>query len=427
MSCAAELGAPPPVRRGMTSITRREAGPQTTRGALAAPRGGPQSPWHVRPALVVALALSLLLHLVWSMWPVEWTRDVTPDEPALTATLTEMPPPPPAAPPPPVERVVSPPPVVPKARPVRSRRAHAAVIAVPTPSAPGNAQAAAPQDATDATASATPGTGASEPSLAGVVIGPPAADATPPVVLPPRLDLAYKVFFGTQRFMIGEATYRFERDSDQYRISTVAQPRGLAALIVHGKGLVESRGTITPQGLKPYEFAVERGSADKREVAYFDWDAGNVVLNGGDLVPLEAPAFDPLTILWQPYFAPPSRDDQTFSLATTRRVARYTLSLAGEETIAWRNGDIATQRWHEVSDDGKTEGWFWLAPSMHYIPVKMRVTRTSRGTLEVLLDAIRTDATGAPVIDEPAAADSASVKPPDPRTPDPGGAESHGQ
>jgi hypothetical protein len=425
MSYAAELGAPPPVRRGMKSSARRDARSEATSVAIASDRGS-QSPWHVRPALVVALVLSLLLHLAWSMWPAETTRDVTPEEPPLTATLREMPPPLPA-PPPPVERVASPAAVVPKTRPPAPRRAHAPVIAVQKPSAPGNAEVVATHDASAATASATPTSAASEASLANVVIGPPAADATPPVVLPPRLDLAYKVFFGTQGFMIGEATYRFERDGDRYRISTVAQPRGLAALIVHGKGLVESRGTITPQGLKPYEFVVERGSADKREVAYFDWDAGNVVLNGGDLVPLEAPAFDPLTILWQPYFAPPSRDDQSFSLATTRRVSRYTLSLAGEETIAWRNGDVVTQRWHQVSDDGKTEGWFWLAPSMHYIPVKMRVTRTSRGTLEAVLDAIRTDATGAPVADEPAAAGTMSFKPPDPRTPDPGGAESHGQ
>ena len=31
------------------------------------------------------------------------------------------------------------------------------------------------------------------------------------------------------------------------------------------------------------------------------------------------------------------------------------------------------------------------ARRMHYIPIKMRVTRTSRGTLEVLLDSIRAD------------------------------------
>ena len=215
----------------------------------------------------------------------------------------------------------------------------------------------------------------------------------PPVVLPPRLDLAYKVFLGTRGFMIGDATYRFEHEGDSYRISTVAQARGLAALIVHGKGKVESYGRITEHGLKPYEFAVERGSADRRETAFFDWDAGNVVLHDGKIETLEAPAFDPLTILWQPYFSPPTRDDVTFSLATTRRVARYTLSLEGEETLVWPHGEVLTQRWHRVSDDGKLEAWIWLAPSMHYIPIKMRVTRTSRGTLEVLLDSIRTDAT----------------------------------
>jgi hypothetical protein len=74
-------------------------------------------------------------------------------------------------------------------------------------------------------------------------------------------------------FMIGDTTYRFEHSGDRYRISTVGQARGLAALIVRGKGKVESRGRITPTGLKPYEFAIERGSADKREVAFFDWDS----------------------------------------------------------------------------------------------------------------------------------------------------------
>jgi len=103
------------------------------------------------------------------------------------------------------------------------------------------------------------------------------------------------------------------------------------------------------------------------------------------------PAFDPLTILWQPYFSPPGKSDLTFSIATTRKVARYTLRLEGEETIDWPRGRIATERWHRISEDGNTEGWFWLAPSLHYIPVKMRVTRTSRGTLEVLLDSIRVD------------------------------------
>jgi hypothetical protein len=212
--------------------------------------------------------------------------------------------------------------------------------------------------------------------------------------LPPRVDLAYKVFLGTQGFMIGDATYRFEHSGDRYRISTVGQARGLAALLVRGTGKVESQGRITPNGLRPYEFAIERGSRDRREVAFFDWDAGNVVLHDGARAQLEPPAFDPLTILWQPYFSPLGKADQTFSVATTRRVARYTLTLEGEETVAWPRGEIVTERWHRRSDDGKTDAWFWLAPSLHYIPVKMRITRTSRGTLEVLLDSIRVDQDG---------------------------------
>ena len=436
---AAELAPARRVRREMGSVVNDQAGPHSF-SAREAPAASPvetplapRSRWHVRRSLIVALAVSVLLHIAWSLSPVEFAPPALPQgEAPLTATLEVMPPPPPPSPPPPVEAPVPvakslPPP--PKTHLMRRPRPapRTPVVAVPETSA--EVQAPPQAVAAPSTASANEPTPSvrEESPLANVVIGPP-ADANPPVVLPPRLDLDYKVYFGSQGFMIGHATYRFEHDGDRYRISTVVEPSGLAGLFVHGKGLVESRGMITPQGLKPYEFVIERGSADKREEAYFDWDAGNVLLKGGDLEPLEPPAFDPLTIMWQPYFSPPSREDQTFTLATTRRVARYTLSLQGEETIVWRNREIPTQRWHELSEDGKGEGWFWLAPSMHYIPLKMRVARTARGTLEAVLDVIRTDANGQRIDDaEQQAEDNSPFKPMDPMQPNPGGAESHGQ
>jgi len=409
---AAELAAAHPVLPGMMSFAPR-------RLSVAA-----SSRWHVRPALLVTLALSLLLHLVWSMWPVEFRPIVAPEEPALVATLTEMPPPPvPTVAPPPAPILKR----VPAPKPRARRIEHPPVITAPSSPVTTDVEPSATPSADAERTAATSAPGESAATLSGVVIGPPESPAAPPVVLPPRLDLAYKVFFGTHGFMIGEATYRFEHTGDRYRISTIGQARGLAALIVHGTGKVESRGRITPDGLKPYEFAIERGSADKREVALFDWDARDVVLHDGTMAPLEAPAFDPLTILWQPYFSPPSGDDQTFSLATTRRVARYTLSLEGEETIAWHDDNVPTQRWHERSDDGKNEGWFWLAPSMHYIPLKMRVTRTSRGTLEVLLDSIRADESS-PYVDASKMQpdDNPAFQASDPTAPFPG-PESHGQ
>jgi hypothetical protein len=364
-----ELRAPPPV---ILSMGRRSTAPPADVTAPPAPRP-------VRNGLLAALAVSVLVHVAWTFWPVDMTAE--PEGTVLTATLTEMPPPP-------VPKVESTP-ARPSAEPKRSRsRPRSPPIPAPVASAPPATEAGPAVDAqtTDHvdTASASP-VADSSAATASEAPSPPA------VTLPPRVDLAYKVFLGTQGFLIGDATYRFEHDGDRYRIATVGQARGLAALIVRGTGKVESRGRITRDGLRPYEFAIERGSADKREVAFFDWDAGNVVLHDGATAHLEPPTFDPLTILWQPYFAPPGTADQTFGIATTRKVGRYTLTLQADETIAWRRGDIATQRWHQLSDDGKTEAWFWLAPSMHYVPIKMRVTRTSRGTLEVLLDSIRAD------------------------------------
>ena len=365
-----ELRAPPPV---ILSMARRSKAPLASINAQLSARP-------VRKGLLWALAVSVLVHVAWTFWPVDTTAE--PEGTVLTATLTEMPPPP-------VPQVESAPaqPSVERKRP--KPRPRVPTIATPDASAP-TVEATTP--AIDAQRSTDRADAAAQapPAVANAAT-PTEAPPPPAVTLPPRVDLAYKVFLGTEGFQIGDATYRFEHDGDRYRIATVGQARGLAALIVRGTGKVESHGRITPDGLRPYEFAIERGSADKREVAFFDCDAGNVVLHDGERAHLEPPTYDPLTILWQPYFAPPGTADQTFGIATTRKVGRYTLKLQEEETIAWRRGDIVTQRWHQRSDDGKTEAWFWLAPSMHYIPIKMRVTRTSRGTLEVLLDSIRAD------------------------------------
>jgi hypothetical protein len=98
--------------------------------------------------------------------------------------------------------------------------------------------------------------------------------------------------------------------------------------------------------------------------------------------------------MWQYYFTPPEGTVVAFSLATTRRVLKYTITREGTEMLRWANGEIETERWHRRSDDGKTDALVWLAPSLRYLPVKLRVVNTERGTAEVLLDSIRVDAAG---------------------------------
>jgi hypothetical protein len=172
----------------------------------------------------------------------------------------------------------------------------------------------------------------------------------------------------------------------------VGEAHGLAALLLRGQGRMESRGTITAQGLQPLELNVERGSRDRRETALFDWETGIVTLHEAKTESLDLPTFDPLTIMWQFYFSPPVDDRFGFAVATTRRVVRYQFRREGRELVSWPQGEIDTERWHRRSEDGATEAIVWLAPSLHYLPVKMRVSNTTRGTAEALLDSIRVDA-----------------------------------
>jgi Protein of unknown function (DUF3108) len=324
--------------------------------------------WRVRPSLWVALALSLVVHAVWSLWPAEIAE--FPEDKVLTATLTELPAPPAT-----------------QAAPAPPR---------PKPKRPAAPKAAPPPPRAEPVAPEPPPAAAELPSESPAEAAPPApveppAPPTPDKTLPPRVDLAYKVFLGTQGFLIGEATYRFEHEGNRYHIATVAQARGLAALFIRGRGKVESRGLITPTGLQPLEFAVERGSSDRREVARFDWDASTVTLHEDKVEALTPPSFDPMTVMWQAYFTPPTESRQTLFLVTTRRIINYTIEREATETIEWAHGAIETERWHRRSDDGNIDAYFWLAPKMHYALVKMRVSQSARGTVEAVLDAIRVD------------------------------------
>jgi hypothetical protein len=331
-----------------------------------------------RPCLLIALVASVVLHLVLSLWPIDLTS--APDAPPLQATITELPPPP---------QVIAAP-AKPKAKPRR-----ASPVAPPAPvMAPEPAPVAASEEPAliEATAEAMT-TGPELPAVPVEVATSP--EMTPPSTptdktLPPRVDLVYKGFLGTRGFVLGDATYRFEHSGNQYRISTVGELRGLPALLFPGQGRLESHGSITAAGLLPYEFSFERGSKERREVASFDWEAGIVTLNDRSTAALELPTFDWLAIMWQYYFSPPAGREVSFSVATTRRVVRYTITREDDEKIEWGQGEIDTVRWHRRSEDGKSDGYVWLAPTLHFIPVKMRYIGP-RGTFEALLDSIRVD------------------------------------
>jgi hypothetical protein len=244
---------------------------------------------------------------------------------------------------------------------------------------------------------ASPGEAISE-SPSPVTETPPAiADAAPPAppvvpTLPPRIELVYRGFLGTQGFFIGDAVYRLEHTDSQYTITTVAQARGLAALFLHGEGRLSSTGTITREGLQPSLYTAERTSDGRHEVATFDWETGVVLLNDHKTAALEIPTLDPLAALWQFYFAPPEQDEAQFNVATTRRVYHSRFRKVGVESVQLGFGEVETQVWERTEGDGNLTARVWLAPSLHHVMVKMRLSN-GRITGEALLDSIRVDDT----------------------------------
>jgi Protein of unknown function (DUF3108) len=335
-----------------------------------------------RRALLVALALSLALHAAMSLWPGE--LETRPDTLPLQASIVEMPPPPlPAAP------------VAAKPKPKPQRPTARTPHVEPPPAPPAEAVAAKPPE--PELLEPTPDAIATGPQPATEVVAE--AQITPPEqtpkTLPRRVDLVYKAFLGTQGFLVGEAVYRFEHAGGEYHIVTIGEAKGLAALFLRGQGKLESRGLITSTGLRPYEFVVERGSSERREKAVFDWEVGIITLSDATTAPIDLVTFDPMSLMWQAYFTPPVEDVQEITVATTRRVGRHTLTREGEETIEWAQGDILTERWRRMSDDGNTATTVWLAPSLRYVPVKMRVVTNYKSllgaTLEAKLDSIRVD------------------------------------
>jgi hypothetical protein len=328
--------------------------------------------------LAVAAIASLSVHLALLQWPLR-LPDRVDEPPPLTATITELPPPPVPVEPQPAPR--------PKRRHV-VRAAPPAPVEAPAPetlaaAAPAPEAAAVPEPAAEAAPVAPPPLEepiAATPSLA------------PPRELPPRIDLAYRAFLGTRGFLIGDAVYRLEHSGSQYKISTIGEARGLAALLFHGQAKAQSEGAITADGLQPSNYSVERTSNNRREAANFDWETGMVQLNDDKSAPLELPTFDPLVVLWQFYFAPPVQDETEFNIATTRKVYHYTFRRVGREKITLPFGEVDTDVWKKIDGDGAVDAQVWLAPSLRYVAVKLRLSN-SRVTVEGLLDSIRVDDT----------------------------------
>ena len=228
-------------------------------------------------------------------------------------------------------------------------------------------------------------------------VPPPVVPPEPPARMPPKkIELAYTAFLGEQKFEVGPVNLNFTHEAGRYKLVVKGRGRGLAALLYPGTFTGESEGQITSEGLRPDKFTEERGNPDKRRETIFDHEKQLLRLPEKDPIPFEGAPHDPLTWIVQFYFAAPKGDSITFSVGSSRRMDVYTLVRGADEKIASPAGEVVAQVWkggRKPEADGKPNGsaTFWLVPTWHYVPFRLKMVNAQGRSASFELTAVNAE------------------------------------
>ncbi|WP_303785462.1 DUF3108 domain-containing protein [Azovibrio restrictus] len=308
--------------------------------------------------LIAALAVSLGLHGL-ALWGTELNLapgDAGGESPRLEATLR---PPPQAHPAAPVAsaRPASGP-VRPEAgkRPARLRPDPPALV----PVVDGEARSAEAEAPGHVAAVAAAGAGAAGgPGFQG------GGD------FPPRGEIRFVVHRGEQGLEVGRAVHRWEMADGRYRLESVTETTGLAALFKPVRIETESRGWFDRQGLHPEQYRVMKNGSPTGESADFDWSGGQVRMGGQDWQPLRPGSQDLLSLHYQLAYLPALAEGVALGVVTGKRYDPFQFDALGEELLEMPAGRFRTLHLQHL---GRNRTEIWLALDHLLLPVQIRHT-----------------------------------------------------
>ncbi len=323
-------------------------------------------------ALLVSLAAHLLMLASAGSW---WTPPAAeipfPIEASLVSPSAKTVPAPPVAKPRPKPNPIQPAPVAPKTAETPEPSPPVAPEPAPVVTPPAAAVAVEPAIATPI----PPPSPAPQPAVA--------EPALPPALrqLPERLNLRYAVRAGDGGFNLGQAIYSWQQRDGHYTLVSIAQATGLASLFVSGKLVQTSEGSITAQGLQPEQYWLSR-SERKQDTARFDWGAGRLV-QGNSGVELPAGSQDVLSFPFHLAMTVGSLTTEwTLAVTNGRKLREYQFRNLGQERLAHGATEIDTLHL-QGSRSGEGTLDVWLAPSRHWLPLRIR-TLDQKGKVMVL-------------------------------------------
>lgn len=305
--------------------------------------------------LAFALIASVLLHtaaLLGPGWVLPGTHEPEPP-PTIDAVLA----PPPASAPKPAPK----PPAV---RPRPQSSAQAVVTAESAAVAVTSAAAETPP----AAAPVEPPPVAAPPAPAVEPTPQPAATA-----LPGRGRLRYVITRGEGGFVIGQSIHSWDHDGFRYRIKSMTETTGLAAVFKPAQVFQSSEGEVTDQGLRPREFRHERSGGI--DTASFDW-LGRFVAYAGRREAIVGGTQDMLSMYYQIVLLAPKSGVLEMPIATGRKLETYRFEVLGEESLALPGGERRALRIRTKSGNDMIELWLrtGAGAAARGLPLKIRFT-----------------------------------------------------
>jgi hypothetical protein len=188
---------------------------------------------------------------------------------------------------------------------------------------------------------------------------------------------------------VGVTTRRLVPNGDDtWTFTSDSEPAGLVKLIVTFDVTEQSRLLIDEQGVRPLSYSYRYGDrGDKSYRLDFDWQAGKV-----NAQPVEVDLDLP----------PDTQDNLSFLVAVMQKlqhgIREFDMVVAGrkklrahqvealdEQTQRTEQGELSTVfvKAQEVGRDTRYE--LWCAPSLDYLPVRMRQVKKGKADIELEL------------------------------------------
>ena len=314
----------------------------------------------------VAIAASVAVHA--ALIAGAWLKvpETVPVAPPLEARIVRVP-----APKPMVQARPAPPPKS------KTRRAAPAPPPVPVVAEP-SALTLPPQP--EPVAEAPPAEGAPEPegrSEQVALAAPPGPEPAPLRSLPKKGRITFTLYFGEDQFSVGRTVQSWEIEDGAYRLGSFSETTGIVDLFRTQRLNYLSRGTVTPQGLKPESFLMSRTRRGQTEEARasFDWDAGTIALGKSGqqrAAALPAASQDLVSFMYQLALAPPAPGRVRLPITNGSRIETYELDVLAEEEIRTPLGTLRALPVKQVRRENDESIEVWLATEYRYLPVRIR-------------------------------------------------------